>query len=171
MGLGPYSKTGKPYISGLFRHEENAEPVATANGPAEPWLISNVRQNSLLMSRYEATLTATKEFYPFEAWSSFEDDMEQYSEANCGEAAAIFDRLISKLISLGERASEEQKLAAFKEAVEALNALDEECSHMLIETSEAEQLCELCSRIASAAGLDPKKYAGGEGPASLWRDW
>ena len=122
------------------------------------------------MSEYAATLNATKEFYPFEEWSSCED-MEQYSAENCGNAAAIFDRLIAKLIALGESASEDQKLAAFKESVEALNALDEESGHMLIETGEAEQLCDLCSRIASAAGLDPKKYADGEGPASLWRDW
>jgi hypothetical protein len=41
----------------------------------------------------------------------------------------------------------------------------------LIETDEREQLCELCNVVATAAGLDPKKYGGGEGPASEWRDW
>jgi hypothetical protein len=41
----------------------------------------------------------------------------------------------------------------------------------LIETGEREQLSELCNGIARAAGLDPTKYGGGEGPASEWRDW
>ena len=122
------------------------------------------------MSNYAAVLNATKEFYPFEQWASYED-MEQYSEENCSAAAGIFDRLIVRLIALGKGAPEDAKLAAFKEAVEALNALDEDSGHMLIETGEAEQLCDLCSRIAAAAGLDPTQYADGEGPASLWRDW
>lgn len=122
------------------------------------------------MSTYADRLEATKEHYPFTRWAGYED-LEQYTEENCAEAAQIFEQLIAKLAALGERAGEEEKLDASRTAVEALNALDEENANMLIETGEREELCDLCNRIASAAGLDPSKYGGGEGPASMWRDW
>lgn len=72
---------------------------------------------------------------------------------------------------MGEGAGEQAKLAAFQEAVESLKALDTENHHLLIETGEREELCEMFNRIALAAGLDPANYADGEGPASLWREW
>lgn len=123
------------------------------------------------MSIYANRLNATKEHYPFGLWAESVEILEQYTEETCGQAAQIFDRLIDRLISLGESALEEEKLGAFREAIEALNELDEENFHMLIETDEASTLIDLCNRIALAAGLDPKKYGGGEGPASIWRDW
>ena len=123
------------------------------------------------MESYADRLDATKAHYPFERWLARGDDLEQYTEETCGQAAEIFDRLIVMLGTLGEGASEAQKLAAFQEAVEALNALNEENFGMLIETEEREQLCELCNVIAVAAAMDPKRYGGGEGPASQWRDW
>lgn len=122
------------------------------------------------MNTYADRLNATKEQYPFGRWATYEE-LEQYTEENCTDAAGIFDRLISRLISIGEDASEQNKLEAFREAIEALNALDEENANMLIETGEREELCGLTNCIAAAAGLDPAKYADGEGPASLWRDW
>lgn len=122
------------------------------------------------MSTYADRLHATKEFYPFSNWLTYED-MEQYTEETCGQGAAIVDRLIDQLIALGEGAGEKAKLDAFQQAVEGLNVLDAENFNLLIETGEAEELCEMFNRIALAAHLDPANYAGGEGPASLWRDW
>ncbi len=123
------------------------------------------------MNSYPDRLHAAKEFYPFSLWEMKGDTLEQYTPENCAKATEIFDRLIVTLISLGEGASEQAKLGAFQEAIEATNALNGEGYGNLIETGEAEDLCELCNRIAVAANLDPTRYGGGEGPASLWRDW
>lgn len=121
-------------------------------------------------SEYEKRLLATKTHYPFDEWQKgLAHGLTQYTAANCRAAAATFDRLIDDLIRLGEAASEQEKLEAFRKCVESLNELNDSLG--LIETGEREQLCELCDIIAAAAGLDPKKYADGEGPASLWRDW
>lgn len=119
----------------------------------------------------KARLKAAKKLYPFSSWrSGVEHGLDQYSKENCDAAKAIFDRLIEKLTMLGEQGSEATKLELFREAVEGLNDLDAEEGN-LIETGEREQLCELFNEIARAVGLDPAKYGGGEGPASLWRDW
>jgi hypothetical protein len=117
-------------------------------------------------------VTSLRSEYPFDRWAKNGRDfgMEQYTDEACAAFAAVFDHLLEKLVALGEAAPEPAKLAAFKEAVEALNALNEEDSS-LIETGEREDLCELCNKIATAAGMDPEKYGGGEGPASEWRDW
>ncbi|CAN5654818.1 hypothetical protein BH09VER1_BH09VER1_55650 [soil metagenome] len=120
------------------------------------------------MVDYLDRLIATKSAYPFARWQ--ESGLEQYTREACAACAAIFDELIQKLSTIGAEASEEDKIAAFREAVEALNVLNEE-DESLIETGEREDLCELCNVIATAAGLDPNQYGGGEGPASEWRDW
>lgn len=119
----------------------------------------------------KARLKAAKKLYPFDSWRSGEEHgLDQYSKENCDAAKAIFDRLIKKLTVLGEQGAEAAKLELFREAVEELNALDAEEGN-LIETGERDQLCELFNEIARAVGLDPANYGGGEGPASLWRDW
>lgn len=123
------------------------------------------------MNDFAARLRATKESYPFERWASYQDTLEQYTDENCGEAAQIFDQLIERLIALGEGAPEGKILAEFEQAIAALNTLDDENGNMLIETGEAGEIIDLCNKIAVAAGLDPKQYAAGEGPASLWRNW
>lgn len=120
------------------------------------------------MNDYLNRLNVTKQRYPFKRWAG--SGLEQYTAEACASFSAVFDRLIGKLGTLGEAAPEGSKLAAFQEAVEALNALNEE-DESLIETGEREDLCELCNVIATAAGLDPAKYGDGEGPASEWRDW
>jgi hypothetical protein len=121
-----------------------------------------------MMNDYLERLSATKEHYPFASWA--ESGLEQYTAEACASFVAVFDQLIQKLATLGEHAPEQEKLALFQEAVEALNALNEE-DVSLIETGEREDLCELCNVIATAAGIDPSKYGDGEGPASEWRDW
>ena len=120
------------------------------------------------MSEYLKRLNETKRRYPFAGWQS--SGLDQYTPEACASFVAIFDDLIAQLAALGETAQEAQKIAAFKTAVEALNALNEE-DDSLIETGEREDLCELCNVIAAAAGIDPTEYGNGEGPASEWRDW
>ena len=120
---------------------------------------------------YQQRLKAMKRQFPFKQWRAGEaEGMEQYSKENCDAMAAIFDRLLQRLIALGEGAPEPDKLAAFQEAIEATNELNAQELN-LIETGEREQLGDLCNEIARAAGIDPIKYGGGEGPASEWRDW
>jgi hypothetical protein len=120
------------------------------------------------MSKYSKRLQATKAHYPFARWAA--SGLEQYTDHACASFVRVFDNLIAKLISVGEMASEQEKLDAFHEAVDALNKLNDE-DLSLIETGEREDLCDLCNVVASAAGLDPSKYGAGEGPASEWRDW
>jgi hypothetical protein len=120
------------------------------------------------MDDYLKRLTTTKARYPFGGWAK--SGLEQYTDEACSSFVGVFDKLIEKLAALGEHAPENQKIAAFKEAVEALNVLNE-LDESLIETGEREELCELCNIIAMAAGIDPDKYGDGEGPASEWRHW
>ncbi len=123
---------------------------------------------------YESNLLGAKTNYPFDRWREGEaHGLDQYTEENCNAARAIFDKLIAQLINLGESASEENKMAQFKIAVESLNELNDEAEGggALIETSERDDLCDLIYVITEKCGIDPKKYGGGEGPASEWRDW
>jgi len=120
------------------------------------------------MNDFADSLNATKASYPFGRWA--ESGLDQYTSEACGQFAHIFDLLIDELNQLGSTASEVSKLAAFEKAVVALNALNE-TDESLIETGEREDLCMLVNTIAVAAGIEPTKYGGGEGPASEWREW
>jgi hypothetical protein len=120
------------------------------------------------MPEYLDKLSATKARYPFKRWA--DSGLDQYTEESCSAFARVFDNLIERLAYLGEEASEADKLESFHQAVVALNALNES-DYSLIETGEREDLCELCNIIAAAAGMNPKDYGEGEGPASEWRDW
>ncbi|WP_103668068.1 hypothetical protein [Pseudanabaena sp. BC1403] len=119
------------------------------------------------MSEYTDRLLATKKRYPFARWIA--NTIEDYNELSCQPYIVAFDTLLDHLVALGEQASTEAKLEAFQETVETLNDLND--NDGLIETGEREDLCEICNIIAIAAGIDPTKYGGGEGPASEWRDW
>lgn len=119
-------------------------------------------------NEYSKGLSVIRASYPFSRWA--QSGLEQYTDKACASFVKIFDSLIDELAIHGDQASEDEKLAAFQKAVEALNKLNEK-DDSLIETGEREDLCELCNRIAVAAGLDPLKYGDGEGPASNWRDW
>jgi hypothetical protein len=120
------------------------------------------------MDDYRNCLAAAKECYPFSKWAEW--GIEQHTEKALNLFSAVFNHLIERLTALGERAPESDKIAAFRQAVEALNALNEK-NELLIETDEREDLCNLCNIIATAAAIDPGKYGHGEGPASEWRDW
>lgn len=120
------------------------------------------------MNEYEAKLNTAKAGYPFQRWQ--ESGLDQYTPEACSAFAAVIDKLIEELGQLGIDAAESIKLAAFEEAVVALNTLNE-ADESLIETGEREDLCELINTVAVAAGLDPSNYGDGEGPASEWRHW
>jgi hypothetical protein len=120
------------------------------------------------MDPYAHQLAEIKARYPFRRWQ--ESGLDQYTPEACAACAEVFDGLIENLSTLGEQAPEAKKLECFRAAVAQLNALNED-DPCLIETGEREDLCELCNVVAVAAGLDPAKYGGGEGPASEWRDW
>ena len=124
--------------------------------------------SSSYASEYGQRLVATKARYPFSHWAK--SGLPQYTARACAAFVAVFDRLIADLATLGESAAEAQKLECFHRAVEALNELNKR-DLTVIATGEREDLCELCNIVAIAAGLDPKKYGDGEGPASQWRDW
>lgn len=120
---------------------------------------------------YTEQLLATKSHYPFQKWQANFPNMEQYTQENCMAAQEILDDLIDGLIQLGEDAPETQKVEQFRISVEALNELNEELDHVLIETGEREELCDLLDAITVAANLNPGDYADGEGIADEWRDW
>ena len=120
---------------------------------------------------YAEGLELTKQSYPFDRWhEGLQDGLDQYTKENCDKARDIFDLLIRQLIILGAEADESLKLKEFERCVLALNDLDEALDCGFIETGEREDLCALCNSICTAAGIDPKKYGEGEGPASQWRE-
>jgi hypothetical protein len=124
------------------------------------------------MTSWSENLLATKSLYPFAAWhENLFPDMPQYSLQNCTAAQQVVDLLITKLIALGEHASDAQKLACFETAVLALNELNDQTDGALIETGEREQLCKLIDSVGLTVGLDPQQYGDGDGIASEWRDW
>ena len=120
------------------------------------------------MTDYLARFGPVTARYPFQRWRK--SGLAQYTEASCASFEQIFDRLIARLVAVGEQGSELDKLAAIRIAVEELNVLNER-DESLIETGEREDLCSLVNVIAPACDLDPSKYGRGEGPASEWREW
>lgn len=116
---------------------------------------------------YAQKLELAKKYYPFEKWLTY--DMDMYTEESCGKAQKILDNLLSGLLTLGEAASETEKIRLFEICVNALNDLNDEDG--MIETGEREDLCELIDTIGTEAGIDPDKYGDGDGIASEWRDW
>jgi hypothetical protein len=117
---------------------------------------------------YADRLENTKIDYPFDKWhEAYANGLDQYTDENCERAIIIMDNLIDKLVSLEETALENEKVELFREAVEMLNALNRENDECLIETEERQDLCLLFDNIASAAGLEPKKYGGGDGIVQL----
>lgn len=117
------------------------------------------------------TLQMISQHYPFDQWeASFDDGLDQYTADNCAKVQAVFDQLLVQLSALGPDADATDQLAAFEQAVEALNDLNDEIDG-LIETGEREELCELFNAISVAVGLEPRDYGDGEGVAIQWREW
>lgn len=120
---------------------------------------------------YQEKLLKCKDSYPFDYWiDDFEDGLGCYSRDNADMVKKIFDDLIDSLINLKENAFYFEKEKLFKLSVERLNIIRKEKSE-LIETMEREKFCDLFDEIAVASGLNPSKYANGEGIATEWREW
>lgn len=83
----------------------------------------------------------------------------------CGE---VIDTLFEDLLQVPATEGREAAiLAAVKDAVLALNALNEDCSGNLIETGEREALCDLIERAAREAGLPESD----QDITEAWREW
>lgn len=146
----------------------------------EDTYLNEIKSIGIKMS-YSEKFEASKNRHPlyicrknnsFNGWRYYlKHLLDKYREENCNKVQAIFNSLISNLISLGEGAEEAQKVEKFKIAVLSLNELNDATDGSLIETGEREDLCELFDQIAKAAGIESSKYGAGEGIASQWRDW
>ena len=90
-------------------------------------------------------LAAARDCYPFSKWAQWR--IEDHTEEALDLFAGVFNHLIERLAALGEQARESDKIAAFRQAVEALNAMNAN-REVLIETDEREDLCELCDVLA-----------------------
>jgi len=122
---------------------------------------------------FKNKISEAKKLYPFDYWYETlykENEMEQYTLANCKVAQSIMDNLIDELLELGLKADVEKKLEKFEKAVISYNELNEEYEG-LIETDERETLCEIIDRVGVACGLILELYGRGDGIASEWRDW
>ena len=61
---------------------------------------------------FQAKFDEAKKHYPFDNWrKSFNDGLEQYTQANYYKAKKLFDDLIVGLVNIGENASESDKVA------------------------------------------------------------
>src|SRR5882724_9252337 len=83
------------------------------------------------VDNYRNRLAATKELYPFRNWAKW--GIELHTKQALNLFVTVFDQLIERLTTLGQQAPESEKIAAIREAVETLNALNEK-SDILIET-------------------------------------
>lgn len=90
-----------------------------------------------------------------------------YSQQDVDKCAAILQDYLVTVLRPSAHGDAEQIMAAVKAVVIALNDLNEDCDHGLIETDQREQLCELIINAAGQAGLE----ASGEDITEEWRDW
>jgi hypothetical protein len=88
-----------------------------------------------------------------------------YTEAEIGECEAILDAFLAK-VSAAKPGHADAVMAAVRDAVLALNTLNEACSHGLIETDQREEICSLIVEAAQAAGV-----GAGEDLTEQWREW
>jgi hypothetical protein len=133
--------------------------------------LKNIIINKMDTMTYSEKLVKTKSLYPFKRWrDSYNEGLVQYTEENCNKVKIVFDELIDTLIKIGENASKKERVDLFKNAILALNKLNDKIP-ALIETGEREDLCELIDQITIACSLDPKEFGDGAGIADEWRDW
>ena len=81
---------------------------------------------------------------------------EKYTPQGCHAVSQVFDNLIDHLLKIGKDAPEQQKLESFRQAVSALNILNER--YDLIESGEIRELHDLLKELATKAGLDDHSY-------------
>lgn len=88
-----------------------------------------------------------------------------YTEDEIGQCDAILDTFLAKVAAAG-KGNSGAVMAAVRESVLALNALNEDCSHGLIETDQREEICSLIIDAAQGAGV-----GSGEDITEPWREW
>lgn len=88
-----------------------------------------------------------------------------YTEVDVARCEAILDTFLARMGAIGTDDAT-SVMAAVKDAVLALNALNESCDHSLIETDQREMICELIIQAAAASGL-----GSGEDITEPWRAW
>lgn len=88
-----------------------------------------------------------------------------YTEADIAKCEYVLGSFLAKVHSAGVGNSA-SVMAAVREAVLSLNALNESCDNSLIETDQREQICELIIQAAAAAGV-----GSGEDITEEWREW
>ena len=87
---------------------------------------------------------------------------------------ADYETDVAALAAGGRVPGDTDVLAAAERAVTRLNAVDVE--HVVIETTEREELCEYVEAVPEAHGVDVESMAARHGfdygdLAGLWRDW
>lgn len=90
-----------------------------------------------------------------------------YRPADIVRFGEVLDGLFETLGELPDEGRDEAILAAVKDTVLTLNALNDDCGGNLIETGEREALCELIEAAARQAGLPPADHDITE----AWREW
>ena len=98
-----------------------------------------------------------------------EDDDDEfevaYNQEDIDTCGAILDEYIDGLIKSNKK--EILILEAVKKAIIALNTLNENCEHELIETDQREDLCQFIEEASIVAGLSKSENDITE----EWREW
>jgi hypothetical protein len=95
------------------------------------------------------------------------DDFEYYSQEDVDKCNVILLNYLNNVSTSSIHGDSEKIMAAVEETVIALNLLNENCDHSMIETGERESICELIINAAAQAGLETDEYDITE----QWRDW
>lgn len=98
--------------------------------------------------------------------SSLDEGGSGYSKADILRCRKLLDGFVAGMDKLGAPAAEDAILAEVETIVLALNKLNDECGHALIETTQRQDLCALILTAARQAGL-----AGEEDVTASWREW
>jgi len=88
-----------------------------------------------------------------------------YSQQHIDRCAEIIDAYIASFVP-NPKLPQNQIVAAVRQIVLDLNALNKECGGRLIETDQREYLCELILIAAKLAGLEADEDITEE-----WREW
>lgn len=99
-----------------------------------------------------------------------ESQTTDYSQKHLVECAALLDRFIAEVTRADKKGETEHILETSKTLVLALNALNAQCNHGMIETSEREMLCEMIffgARQGGYSGVVDFQHDFTE----PWREW
>ena len=89
-----------------------------------------------------------------------------YTEVEINQCVAILDEFLAALGHAKQPENTAAIMAATKQAVLGLNALNDACDGSLIETDQREQICAIMALAAQHAGLETDEDITEE-----WREW